>query len=95
MLLAEFDTTGRPLFLPVSNGLFNAAGVLEDVASQQIVGSIQTFPWSLIPTQQLRQDPVRHEQQGERHKPGKPTVPLLRPYPLCKPHIGNQATRKR
>jgi hypothetical protein len=30
----EFDTTGCPLFLPVSNGLFNAAGVLEDVASQ-------------------------------------------------------------
>jgi hypothetical protein len=44
MLLAEFDTTGRPLFLPVSNGLFNAAGVLEDVASQQIVGSIQGLP---------------------------------------------------
>lgn len=43
-LLSLLDTTDRPLFLPAANGLFNAAGVLEDVASQQVVGQIQGLP---------------------------------------------------
>lgn len=38
------DTADRPLFLPSSNGLFNAAGILEDVASQQVVGQMFGLP---------------------------------------------------
>jgi hypothetical protein len=83
MLLAEFDTTGRPLFLPVSNGLSTLLACWRTWQASRSWAASRAFPWSLIPTQQLRRDPVRLEQQGERHKPGKPTVPLLRPYPLC------------
>jgi HK97 family phage major capsid protein len=38
------DTADRPLFLPNANGLFNVAGVLEDVASQQVVGQMFGLP---------------------------------------------------
>lgn len=43
-LLSLLDTTNRPLFIPSANGLYNAAGVLEDVASQQVVGQIAGLP---------------------------------------------------
>jgi HK97 family phage major capsid protein len=43
-LLSLLDTTNRPLFIPNANGVFNAAGVLEDVASQQVVGQIAGLP---------------------------------------------------
>jgi hypothetical protein len=42
--LALLDTQQRPLFLPDANRPWNAAGVLEEVASQQVVGSIQGLP---------------------------------------------------
>jgi HK97 family phage major capsid protein len=38
------DTADRPLFLPAANGLWNAAGVLTDVASQQVVGQMFGLP---------------------------------------------------
>ena len=43
-LLSLLDTTNRPLFIPSANGLFNAAGILTDVASQQVVGQIAGLP---------------------------------------------------
>lgn len=43
-LLASFDGQGRPLFLPNSQGPWNAGGILTDVASQQVVGSVQGLP---------------------------------------------------
>lgn len=43
-LQSLLDTQDRPLFLPQSNGLFNAAGILEDVASQQVVGQMLGLP---------------------------------------------------
>jgi HK97 family phage major capsid protein len=42
--LALLDNQQRPLFLPDANRPYNAAGILEDVASQQVVGSIQGLP---------------------------------------------------
>ncbi|MGO9103064.1 MAG: hypothetical protein ACLP9Y_27855, partial [Mycobacterium sp.] len=36
-LLSLLDDNQRPLFIPQANGLFNAAGILERVESQQIV----------------------------------------------------------
>jgi HK97 family phage major capsid protein len=42
--LALLDTQQRPLFLPDANRPYNAAGILEEVASQQVVGSIQGLP---------------------------------------------------
>lgn len=38
------DGNQRPLFLPTANGLMNAAGVVEAVASQQVVRQIQGLP---------------------------------------------------
>lgn len=38
------DQSQRPLFLPAANVLFNAAGVLEKVDSQQVVGQVQGLP---------------------------------------------------
>ena len=38
------DNQQRPLFLPDANRPYNAAGILEEVASQQVVGSIQGLP---------------------------------------------------
>ncbi len=43
-LLAQFDQQGRPLFVPNAQGPVNVGGVLTDVASQQIVGSVQGLP---------------------------------------------------
>ena len=43
-LMSLLDTTQRPLFLPAANGLFNAAGVLEAVESQQVVGQVMGIP---------------------------------------------------
>lgn len=43
-LMSLLDNNDRPLFLPTANGLFNAAGVQEAVASQQIVGQVQGLP---------------------------------------------------
>ena len=42
--LALLDNQQRPLFLPDANRPWNAAGILEAVASQQVVGSIQGLP---------------------------------------------------
>lgn len=49
-LLSLLDTNNRPLFAPDDNGPFNAAGVLTDVASQQVVGRSHGLPMLLIPT---------------------------------------------
>jgi hypothetical protein len=38
------DGNQRPLFLPTADGLMNAAGVVEAVASQQVVEQIQGLP---------------------------------------------------
>jgi HK97 family phage major capsid protein len=43
-LLSQVDLQGRPLFLPVANGAFNAAGLETAVASQQVVGMVQGLP---------------------------------------------------
>lgn len=43
-LLAQLDDQHRPLFIPNAQGPFNAAGILTDVASQQIVGTVQGLP---------------------------------------------------
>jgi HK97 family phage major capsid protein len=43
-LLASFDNDGRPLFIPNAQGPWNAGGILTDVASQQVVGSVQGLP---------------------------------------------------
>jgi HK97 family phage major capsid protein len=43
-LLSLLDENQRPLFLPQANGLMNAAGVLEAVESQQVVGQVQGVP---------------------------------------------------
>jgi HK97 family phage major capsid protein len=42
--LALLDNQQRPLFLPDANRPWNAAGILLEVASQQVVGSIQGLP---------------------------------------------------
>lgn len=42
--LSLLDTTTRPLFLPSANGLFQAAGILEKVDSQQVVGQMHGLP---------------------------------------------------
>lgn len=38
------DTTNRPLFVPVSQNPMNAAGILINVASEQVVGNMQGVP---------------------------------------------------
>jgi HK97 family phage major capsid protein len=43
-LLTLLDLNDRPLFLPDANRPFNAAGVLQDVDLQQVVGSVQGLP---------------------------------------------------
>jgi HK97 family phage major capsid protein len=43
-LLSLLDTAGRPLFIPNAGGPFNAAGILTDVDSQQIVGTTHGLP---------------------------------------------------
>jgi HK97 family phage major capsid protein len=43
-LLTLLDTTNRPLFIPEANSGFNAAGILEDVDSQQVVGRTHGLP---------------------------------------------------
>jgi HK97 family phage major capsid protein len=43
-LLTPLDANNRPLFVPESNGPWNAAGVLEDVDSQQVVGRAHGLP---------------------------------------------------
>jgi HK97 family phage major capsid protein len=43
-LLALLDASQRPLFLPAANSPMNVAGVLTDVASQQVVGQMHGLP---------------------------------------------------
>jgi HK97 family phage major capsid protein len=43
-MLAALDTTNRPLVVPNQNGAMNAIGVLSNVDSQQVVGSVQGLP---------------------------------------------------
>jgi HK97 family phage major capsid protein len=43
-LLSQLDDQHRPLFLPQAQGPWNAGGILTDVASQQVVGSVQGLP---------------------------------------------------
>jgi HK97 family phage major capsid protein len=42
--LSLLDGNQRPLFLPAANGPMNVAGVLSDVASQQVVGQMHGLP---------------------------------------------------
>jgi hypothetical protein len=42
--LSLLDGQQRPLFLPNANSPFNAAGILQDVASQQVVGQMHGLP---------------------------------------------------
>ena len=42
--LSLLDTSDRPLFLPTANSPMNVAGVLSDVASQQVVGQMHGLP---------------------------------------------------
>lgn len=42
--LSLLDTQDRPLFLPAANNGMNLAGVLQDVASQQVVGTMHGLP---------------------------------------------------
>jgi hypothetical protein len=43
-LLSLLDGNGRPLFLPNAQSPFNAGGILTDVDSQQVVGTVQGLP---------------------------------------------------
>jgi HK97 family phage major capsid protein len=43
-MLASFDDAGRPLFLPHAQAPMNVGGVLTDVASQQVVGTMHGLP---------------------------------------------------
>jgi HK97 family phage major capsid protein len=43
-LLSLLDLQNRPLFVPEGNGPYNAAGILTDVDSQQVVGRCQGLP---------------------------------------------------
>jgi HK97 family phage major capsid protein len=43
-LLTLLDTQNRPLFVPDANSAFNAAGILTDVDSQQVVGRTHGLP---------------------------------------------------
>ena len=43
-MLSLLDQNQRPLFVPAGNGAFNAAGILQNVESQQIVGNMQGCP---------------------------------------------------
>jgi HK97 family phage major capsid protein len=43
-LLTLLDQQNRPLFVPDANSPFNAAGILEDVDSQQVVGRTHGLP---------------------------------------------------
>ena len=43
-LMSLLDLQNRPLFVPDANGPFNAAGVIEDVDPQQIVGRTHGLP---------------------------------------------------
>ncbi|MGO9154891.1 phage major capsid protein [Mycobacterium sp.] len=60
--LSLLDNNQRPLFLPQANGLMNAAGVLENVESQQVVGQVQGVPVITDPnipiTLNGNQDPI-------------------------------------
>lgn len=38
------DTTNRPLFLPAQNNPMNAAGIITDVAAEQVVGNMHGLP---------------------------------------------------
>lgn len=58
--LSLLDANQRPLFLPDANRPYNAAGILEEVASQQVVGSIQGLP--------VVTDPNIRDQQRCRHR---------------------------
>lgn len=54
-LLAQSDSSNRPLVVPATNGAFNAQGVLEQVAAENRVGTLQGIPVvvdSQIPTTQ-------------------------------------------
>jgi hypothetical protein len=53
--LSLLDASDRPLFLGTANAPMNVAGVLTDVASQQIVGSMHgtAYRWSPTRTSQL------------------------------------------
>jgi HK97 family phage major capsid protein len=42
--LSLLDGNQRPLFLPAANSPYNVAGVLTDVASQQVVGQMHGLP---------------------------------------------------
>ena len=42
--LSLLDNQQRPLFVPAANNPMNAAGLLEEVASQQIVGQMHGLP---------------------------------------------------
>jgi HK97 family phage major capsid protein len=42
--LSLLDNQERPLFLPQANSPYNAAGILQDVASQQVVGTMHGLP---------------------------------------------------
>ena len=43
-LLSQFDTIGRPLFIPNTQAPMNAGGILTAVESQQVVGTVQGLP---------------------------------------------------
>lgn len=43
-MLAQMDTTDRPLFLPQANNPQNAAGILSQVASEAVVGQMHGLP---------------------------------------------------
>jgi HK97 family phage major capsid protein len=49
-LLAQVDTTGRPLVVPHASGAYNATGNMENVAAQGIVGELQGLPVLLDPS---------------------------------------------
>jgi HK97 family phage major capsid protein len=60
-LLSLLDASDRPLFLGTANAPMNVAGVLTDVASQQIVGSMYGLPVVTDPNIPVTQGPGNNE----------------------------------
>jgi HK97 family phage major capsid protein len=59
--LSLLDASQRPLFLGTANAPMNVAGVLTDVASQQIVGSMHGLPVVTDPNVPVTQGPGNNE----------------------------------
>jgi HK97 family phage major capsid protein len=70
--LSLLDASQRPLFLGTANAPMNVAGVLTDVASQQIVGSMHGLPVVTDPNIPVTQGTGNNEDPGVRREGIRP-----------------------